>query len=105
EWRGICFPRRPQAPPGEVVLSVEDLLVPGATAPVSFEARRGEILGFAGLVGSGRSELMEAVFGARPALGGTMRIEGRAFRPRHPRDAVRHGGYLAPEDRKGQGRG
>jgi ribose transport system ATP-binding protein len=77
--------------------------VAGAPAPVSFEARRGEILGFAGLVGSGRTELMEAVFGARPALAGSMQVEGRVFRPRHPKDAIRHGVYLAPEDRKRHG--
>jgi len=46
---------------------------------------------------------MEAVFGARPALGGRMRVEGRAFRPRHPRDSIRRGVYLAPEDRKRHG--
>jgi ribose transport system ATP-binding protein len=97
------FPPRPDTPAGEVVLSVDALRVEGAPAPVSFEARRGEILGFAGLVGSGRTELMEAVFGARPALGGSMRVGGHAFRPRHPRDAIRHGVYLAPEDRKRHG--
>jgi ribose transport system ATP-binding protein len=103
ELQSHYFPARPQAPPGDVVLSVEGLLVSGAPEPVSFEARRGEIVGFAGLVGSGRTELMEAVFGARPALGGSMRVDGRAFRPRHPRDAIRHGVYLAPEDRKRHG--
>jgi ribose transport system ATP-binding protein len=97
------FPPRPDTPAGEVVLSVDALRVEGAPAPVSFEARRGEILGFAGLVGSGRTELMEAVFGARPALCGSMRVGGHAFRPRHPRDAIRHGVYLAPEDRKRHG--
>src|SRR4029077_6493374 len=66
------FPQRPERPPAETVLSVEGLLVPGAPAPVSFSAARGEILGFAGLVGSGRTELMQALFGAIPALGGTM---------------------------------
>jgi ribose transport system ATP-binding protein len=103
ELQAHYFPPRPATPAGDVVLKVEDLLVAGAPAPVSFEARRGEILGFAGLVGSGRTELMEAVFGARPALGGSMLVEGRAFRPRHPRDAIRHGVYLAPEDRKRHG--
>jgi ribose transport system ATP-binding protein len=103
ELKSHYFPDRPTAPPGDVVLRVDDLLVAGAPEPVSFQARRGEILGFAGLVGSGRTELMEAVFGARPALGGSMQVEGRAFRPRHPRDAIRHGVYLAPEDRKRHG--
>ena len=103
ELQAHYFPPRPAAPPGDVVLSVEDLELAGAPAPVSFDVRRGEILGFAGLVGSGRTELMEAVFGARPALGGRMRVEGRAFRPRHPRDSIRRGVYLAPEDRKRHG--
>jgi ribose transport system ATP-binding protein len=103
ELQSHYFPPRPGALAGDVVLSVDGLLVAGAPAPVSFEVRRGEILGFAGLVGSGRTELMEAVFGARPALGGSMRVEGRAFRPRHPRDAIGHGVYLAPEDRKRHG--
>jgi ribose transport system ATP-binding protein len=103
ELQAGYFPPRPDTPPGDVALAVEDLRVAGAPAPVSFEARRGEILGFAGLVGSGRTELMEAVFGARPALGGSMRVDGQEFRPRHPRDAIRHGVYLAPEDRKRHG--
>jgi ribose transport system ATP-binding protein len=103
ELKAHFFPQRPEAAAGDVVLQVKDLLVVGAPAPVSFEVRRGEILGFAGLVGSGRTELMEAVFGARPALAGTMTVEGRAFRPRHPKDAIRHGVDLAPEDRKRHG--
>jgi len=85
------------------VLSVEDLLVPGAPAGVSFQALRGEILGFAGLVGSGRTELMQAVFGATPALRGVIRLEGQPFRPRRPSDAIARGVYLAPEDRKRHG--
>jgi ribose transport system ATP-binding protein len=103
ELQAHYFPERPSVAPGDVVLSVADLRVAGAPAPVSFDVRRGEILGFAGLVGSGRTELMEAVFGAHPALGGAMQVEGRVFRPRHPRDAIRHGVYLAPEDRKRHG--
>jgi ribose transport system ATP-binding protein len=97
------FPQRPERPPAETVLSVEGLLVPGAPAPVSFSAARGEILGFAGLVGSGRTELMQALFGAIPALGGTMLLEGRPFLPRRTRDAIARGVYLAPEDRKRHG--
>jgi ribose transport system ATP-binding protein len=97
------FPPRPETAPGEPALVVEGLLVPGAPAPVSFSAGRGEILGFAGLVGSGRTELMQAVFGATPALGGSMLLEGRAFLPRRPSEAIRRGVYLAPEDRKRHG--
>src|SRR5688572_21632538 len=61
------FPARDERTAGETVLEVKDVLVPGTPAGVSFSARRGEILGFAGLVGSGRTELMETVFGVNPA--------------------------------------
>jgi ribose transport system ATP-binding protein len=87
----------------EPVLVVEGLLVPGAPAPVSFTARRGEILGFAGLVGSGRTELMQTLFGVTPAFAGSMTLEGRPFEPRTPRQAIDRGVYLAPEDRKRHG--
>ncbi len=78
-------------------------MVQGAPGPVSFEAFRGEILGFAGLVGSGRTELMQALFGAVPALRGVIRLEGKAFRPARPSEAIARGVYLAPEDRKRHG--
>ena len=97
------FPPRPEKAAGDVVLEVDDLLVPGAPAPVSFNAARGEIVGFAGLVGSGRTELMQALFGANPALAGSMKLEGRSFLPRRTSDAIRRGVYLAPEDRKRHG--
>jgi ribose transport system ATP-binding protein len=97
------FPPRPERPPSETVLAVDNLLVPGAPAPVSFSASVGEIVGFAGLVGSGRTELMQALFGATPALGGSMKLQGLAFRPRRTSDAIRRGVYLAPEDRKRYG--
>ena len=95
----------PRSPPavGEPTLIVQDLLVPGASGRVSFSAQRGEILGFAGLVGSGRTELMQAVFGATPAISGSMWIEGRPFSPRNPSEAIRRGVCLAPEDRKRHG--
>jgi ribose transport system ATP-binding protein len=82
------------------ILEVDNLLVPGASAGVSFSVRAGEILGFAGLVGSGRTELMEVLFGVHRAMGGTMRVQGVTYLPRHPRDAIDRGIYLAPEDRK-----
>ncbi|WP_437498451.1 sugar ABC transporter ATP-binding protein [Sorangium sp. So ce1099] len=97
------FPEKRPRKPAEPVLVVEGLVVPGAPAPVSFSAERGEILGFAGLVGSGRTELMETIFGVTPALGGRMTLEGREFAPRVPRDAIDRGVYLAPEDRKRHG--
>ena len=88
---------------GELALEVQELWVQGAPAGVSFQAYRGEILGFAGLVGSGRTELMQAIFGATPALAGTLRLAGQAFRPEAPRAAIDRGVYLAPEDRKRHG--
>jgi ribose transport system ATP-binding protein len=91
------------AEPSEPALQVRDLRVPGAPAGVSFSARRGEILGFAGLVGSGRTELMQTIFGVTPAQGGRMSVGGRPFVARRPRDAIRRGIYLAPEDRKRHG--
>jgi ribose transport system ATP-binding protein len=88
---------------GGPLLEVKDLLVPGAPAGVSFQLRRGEILGFAGLVGAGRTELVETIFGVTPARGGTMTLAGSPFAPRRPRDAIRRGVCLAPEDRKRHG--
>jgi len=99
---GQYFPER-KTTRGEAVLAVRDLHVEGAPAGVSFTAHRGEILGFAGLVGSGRTELMQAIFGASPALGGTLQLGGEAFRPLTPRAAIERGVYLAPEDRKRHG--
>jgi ribose transport system ATP-binding protein len=103
ELSGAYFPEKAGRVSGEVVLEVKDLLVPGAPAGVSFAARRGEILGFAGLVGAGRTELMTSVFGVTPARSGTMTLEGERFAPRNPGDAIRRGVYLAPEDRKHNG--
>ncbi len=61
------------------------------------------MLGFAGLVGAGRTELMQVVFGVTPALGGSMLLEGKPFMPTRPREAIDRGVYLAPEDRKRHG--
>ncbi len=100
------FPDRPAKPPGEdsqPVLEVKNVIVPGTDKPVSFAARRGEILGFAGLVGAGRTELMQVLFGVDPALDGEMFLEGKSYYPRTPRHAINRGVYLAPEDRKRHG--
>jgi ribose transport system ATP-binding protein len=90
---------------GEVALRVEDLRRGDAVAGVSFELRRGEILGLAGLMGSGRTETLRAIFGADRPEGGRVYLHG-SDRPaviRGPRDAVRLGMALLTEDRKGQG--
>ncbi len=97
------FPAKTSKPAQDIVLLVRDLLVPGAATAVSFDARRGEILGFAGLVGAGRTELMQTIFGVTRALGGSMTLDGAPYAPRNTRDAIKHGVYLAPEDRKRHG--
>jgi ribose transport system ATP-binding protein len=90
-------------PDDEVVLQVEGLARAGEFADVSFTVRAGEVVGLAGLVGSGRSEIMETVYGARKATAGTVRVRGRTLRPGSVPVAVRAGMGLAPEERKSQG--
>ena len=85
------------------MLVVEDLLVPGAPAGVSFTAHEGEILGFAGLIGAGRTELMQTIFGITPALAGRVMLDGKVLRAGSARDAISRGVFLAPEDRKQHG--
>lgn len=101
EFRG-WFPTR-QGKPGAERLQVRDLHVPGTRHRVSFSARVGEIVGFAGLVGAGRTELMRVLFGLDPPLGGSMVLDGISYRPQSPRAAIKAGVYLAPEDRKRHG--
>jgi ABC-type sugar transport system ATPase subunit len=95
------FPRPPHEP-GEVVLSVRDLHAPGVHG-VSFDLREGEILGFAGLVGAGRTELARALAGLAPATGGEILRGSQAVRFRHAGDARAAGIVLVPEDRKREG--
>jgi ribose transport system ATP-binding protein len=97
------FPERSAPPSDEVVLEVEGLSRAGEFADVSFTVRAGEVVGLAGLVGSGRSEILETVYGARKATSGTVRVRGRAPRPGSVPAAVRAGMGLAPEERKSQG--
>ena len=97
------FPEKRARTSMEIRLEVRDLAVPGAPTPASFSARKGEILGFAGLIGAGRTELMEAIFGVTPALSGEMTLDGKPYQPARPRDAIDEGVYLAPEDRKRHG--
>ena len=88
---------------GEVVLEVEALSRGDKVREVGFQVRSGEILGFAGLVGSGRTETMRLIFGADRAERGTIRLHGRPLDLRSPADAVRHGIAMVTEDRKGEG--
>ena len=70
---------------------------------VSFDIGAGEILGMAGLVGAGRSEVAQAMFGVDASLAGTVTLDGQTLAIRSPQDAIRHGIYLAPEDRRKSG--
>jgi len=96
------FPPKLNPNAGEVVLDVRALSVPGRVEAASFSLMRGEILGFAGLVGSGRTELMEGLVGLRPARG-QVSIGGKPARIRSLGDATRHGMAYLTEDRKGRG--
>ena len=84
-------------------LEVEELQGPGLTAPVSFSAAAGEILGLFGLVGAGRTELLRLIFGAALPTGGRIRVQGRTLTPRSPRAAIAAGVALCPEDRRREG--
>jgi ribose transport system ATP-binding protein len=84
-------------------LRVQGVSVPGWAQDVSFAVRPGEILGFAGLVGAGRTELFEGILGLRPRSAGTVEMGGQPRTIRNPRDAVRLGLTYLSEDRKGKG--
>jgi ribose transport system ATP-binding protein/rhamnose transport system ATP-binding protein len=88
---------------GPVVLRVNELCCPPRVRDVSFEVRAGEILGLAGLVGAGRSETLETIFGLRRPVSGSVELNGKPFAPHAPLDAIRAGIGLIPEDRRGQG--
>ena len=90
-------------PVGDVRIEAKGLLGPGLSEPISFSARKGEILGFFGLVGAGRSELMKLVCGAVRPTQGDIELDGRRMRFSTPRAAVRAGIALCPEDRKQEG--
>jgi inositol transport system ATP-binding protein len=96
------FPKQ-DVPIGDVVLSVHDLAVKGIFSGVSFDLRAGEILGLAGLVGSGRSNVAEALFGVVPATSGTIAIDGREVKVTSPRVAMKNGMAFLTEDRKDTG--
>ncbi len=93
------FPKS-EAPIGEVVLAVRGLSRRGVVQDVSFELRRGEILGIAGLMGSGRTEVMEAIFGIHRLDAGEIYVKGERVEIHEPSDAIRHGMALLTEDRK-----
>ncbi len=97
------FPAIP-TPQDQVTLEVRGLCAPGGTfRDVKFAVKRGEVFGIAGLVGAGRTELVRAITGADPIASGEVMLHGKPVTPRSPRDAIRNGIVLVPEDRKLQG--
>jgi ABC-type sugar transport system ATPase subunit len=103
--RGLTeyFPPHANAAEGEELLRVEALTAAGQFEDVSFSLRAGEIVGVAGLIGAGRSELAQALFGLTPVTGGRVFVDGTQVRIRNPAAAMRLGLGLVPEDRKRQG--
>ena len=97
------YSHEPQKP-GEVVLCVSGIRTPvHSHEEISFELRAGEIVGLAGLVGAGRTELLETLFGITPSVGGDIFVGGETVAVTGPRVAIAHGMVLVPEDRKQQG--
>src|SRR5690606_34494150 len=98
------FPPTPVLPEdAPVLLDVQNLALPGVFSDVSLSIRAGEIVGLAGLVGSGRSEILETIYGARKASGGTVTIGGKKVPAGDVAAAVEAGVGLCPEERKYQG--
>lgn len=93
----------PERFPGEVALQVRNLVLPGVSGDVSFDLRAGEVLGLAGLMGSGSAEVMQALFGLQPVAGGTVSIKGKALVIDGPHTAIRAGLGFVPDDRKRAG--
>lgn len=101
---GKDFPQRNIKFSDEEVLRVEGLSTSETKIKnVSFTLYKGEVLGFAGLVGSGRTETMRAIFGADPKISGRIFVKGKEVKIEKPIDAIKEGISLVPEDRKGQG--
>jgi ribose transport system ATP-binding protein len=98
------YPRRTSPLPDVApVLSVDGLARAGEFSDISFDIRPGEIIGFAGLVGAGRSEIVETIYGARRAAAGTVTVDGKTLRNGSVDTAVQAGLGLCPEERKSQG--
>ena len=103
---GRDFAFEHHAPPprsDQVALSVSGLTRVGAFENVSFELLKGEILGFAGLIGAGRTEVARVIAGADVSDAGEIRVEGAVVKYKSPKQAIKAGVFMVPEDRKGQG--
>jgi inositol transport system ATP-binding protein len=98
------FPKDTTIPIGETILEVSDLSqgprLGGRFSNISFDLRKGEIMGFAGLVGAGRSEVMRAIFGLDPFSSGSLRVNGKEIKIKNTSDAIKHGIAMISEDRK-----
>ena len=98
------FPDKPVIPAdARVAFKVDNAYVPGWAENVSFSVRAGEVFGFAGLVGAGRTELFEGLIGLRARTAGRITLDGEDINPRNPRAAMKHGITYLSEDRKGRG--
>jgi len=97
------YPRRRDLPPGPVVLEVRNLRDDNKLKGIDLTLRSGEVLGVAGQVGAGKSELCKALFGANPARSDAYFLAGQAGQPRNPRHAVQRGVALVPEERRKEG--
>ena len=94
---------RTEAEAGEVALELRGLSRAGEFEDVDLELRRGEVVGLAGLIGAGRTELAQTVFGARRPDAGEIRVGGKTVSPASPREAMEHGIVYVPEERRSQG--
>ena len=102
EIKDIFPPRERVSDDGDIILEIDNVSGNGLKN-VSLKVRRGEVLGLGGLIGAGRTELAQIIFGYAEPDSGSMRLDGKPFRPRHPKDAIAHRIALVPEDRKRQG--
>ena len=96
------YPARTNVP-GDEIFRVEGFTQPGVFRDISFNLRKGEILGVAGLMGAGRTEIMRAIFGVEPHESGKLYFEGKEIHIKNPRDAIRHGFGFITENRKTEG--
>lgn len=85
---------------GDVILEVRDLTSPGVFENVSMKVREGEVVGLAGLLGAGKTELVQAIFGNRKITGGEILVRGKRVRIKSPKQAIRLGMGLVPDERR-----
>jgi ABC-type sugar transport system ATPase subunit len=97
------FPKRESEPSREVVMEVKNFSRKGVFENISFKLYKGEILGFSGLMGSSRTELMESIFGVEPVTEGELLVDGKPMKIRSTWDAIAKGLALVPEDRRKHG--